>query len=82
MKTKYYDKDMYAKYEVISIACLVIVTFILGFVTGIILVELEKQEYISELEKEISVKQSKIDEQYIELDALRDTVYMIEKYGK
>ena len=43
---------------------------------------LESKKHIEELEKVIEEKQNKIDEQFIELDSLRETVYMYQVYGK
>ena len=43
---------------------------------------LESKKHIEELEKVIEEKQDKIDEQFIELDSLRETVYMYQVYGK
>lgn len=89
MKTKYYDKEMYARNESIKSAIVVIVAFILGFAVGCMAIneELkiqnnEKQEHIVELEKIVEEQEVKINEQYIELDSLRETVYMYNLYGK
>lgn len=88
MKTKYYDKQIYARNENIKGALVVIISFILGFASGYIAInkELEKQnnekqEYINTLEQKIEEKETKIREQYIELDSLRETVYMYQVYG-
>lgn len=88
MKTKYYDKQIYARNENIKGALVVIISFILGFASGYIATnkELEKQnnekqEYISTLEQKVEEQETKIREQYIELDSLRETVYMYQIYG-
>ena len=93
---KIYDKTIYKQSENIKTAIITITIFILGFVTGFLVVneqlkientELqkqnqEKQEHIVELEKILEEKQVKINEQYIELDSLRESVYMYQMYGK
>lgn len=93
---KIYDKTIYKQSENIKTAIITITIFILGFVTGFLVVneqlkientELqkqnqEKQEHIVELEKMVEENQVKINEQFIEIDALKETVYMLEIYGK
>lgn len=93
---KIYDKTIYKQSENIKTAIITITIFILGFVTGFLVVneqlkientELqkqnqEKQEHIVELEKILEEKQVKINEQYIELDSLRESIYMYQMYGK
>lgn len=93
---KFYDKEMYSRNESIKSALVVIVAFILGFAVGCIAInedlkiknaDLEKQvserqEHIVELEKIVEKQEVKINEQYIELDSLRETVYMYQIYGK
>lgn len=86
---KIYDKEMYVRNESIKSAIVVIVAFILGFAVGCMAIneELkiqnnEKQEHIVELEKIVEEQEVKINEQYIELDSLRETVYMYNLYGK
>lgn len=70
MKTKYYDKQIYARNENIKGALVVIISFILGFASGYIATnkELEKQnnekqEYISTLEQKVEEQETKIREQ-------------------
>lgn len=93
---KIYDKEMYRKNESIKSALVVIVAFILGFAVGCMAINgeskiknaelqeqnAEKQEHIIELERIIEQQEVKINEQYIELDSLRETVYMYQVYGK
>lgn len=86
---KIYDKEMYARNESIKGIILVIVCFLLGYITGCMAINedlknqnIEKQEHIVELEKMVEEQQVKINEQYIELDSLRETVYMFNLYGK
>jgi len=86
---KIYDKEMYARNENIKGIIFVIVCFLLGYITGCMAINeelkkqnIEKQEHIVELEKMIEEQQVKINEQYIELDSLKETVYMFNLYGK
>lgn len=86
---KIYDKEMYIRNESIKSALVVIVAFILGFAVGCMAIneELkiqnnEKQKHIVELERIVEEQQVKINEQYVELDSLRETVYMYNLYGK
>lgn len=89
MKTKYYDKEMYARNESIKGALVVLLSFILGFASGCIAINKElarqnneKQEYINTLEQQVEEQKITIRDQYIELDSLRETVYMYSIYGK
>ena len=86
---KIYDKEMYARNENIKCIILVIVCFLLGYITGCMAINeelknqnIEKQEHIVELERMVEEQQVKINEQYVELDALRETVHMFNLYGK
>lgn len=72
---KIYDKEMYAKDKAIKSVLLILIVFIIGFAAGCVAVN-------KELEKKIKDQEAKIIEQYIELDSLRETVYMYEIYGK
>lgn len=76
MKTKYYDKEMYARNESIKGALVVLLSFILGFVNGCIAINKElakqnneKQEYINTLEQQVEEQKITIRDQYIELDS-------------
>ena len=89
MKTKYYDKEMYARNESIKGALVVLLSFILGFASGCMAINKElakqnneKQDYIYTLEQQVEEQQVTIRDQYIELDSLRETVYMYNIYGK
>lgn len=86
---KIYDKEMYSRNENIKSALVVIIAFILGFAVGCMAINeelekqnAEKQEHIVELEKIVEQQEVKINEQYVELDSLRETVYMYQVYGK
>ena len=43
---------------------------------------IEAQAKIDDLNKLIEEKENKINEQYVELDSLRETIYMYNIYGK
>lgn len=88
-KVKLYDREINKKAEGIKALVMMLVIFIIGFITGTYAVNMElqkandeKQEHIVELEKLLEEKQVKINEQFIEIDALKETVYMLEVYGK
>ena len=63
-KTKYYDKDIYKKDKLIKTIFVILITFLVGMYVGVAINYLELQE-----------KDSKIREQYVEIDSLRETVY-------
>ena len=88
-KVKLYDKEINKKAEGMKALAMMLVIFIIGFFTGTYAVNMElqklndeKQQHIVELEKLLEEKQVKINEQFIEIDALKETVYMLEVYGK
>lgn len=63
-RTKYYDKDIYKKDKLIKTIFVILITFLIGMYVGLAIHYLELQE-----------KDSKIREQYVEIDSLRETVY-------
>ena len=86
---KIYDKEMYMKTEKIKSTLVVILRFVLGFVVGCIAInhDLKSEntrlkEKISEQDRTIDRRQAIIDEQYVELDSLRETIYMYELNGR
>lgn len=86
---KIYDKEMYRITERIKATFVIILCFVLGFVIGCIAInhDLKNEntrlkEKIIELERTIDRRQAIIDEQYVELDSLRETVYMYELNGR
>lgn len=88
-KVKLYDKEINKKAEGMKALAMMLVIFIIGFFAGTYAVNMElqklndeKQQHIVELEKLLEEKQVKINEQFIEIDALKETVYMLEVYGK
>ncbi len=89
MKMKIYDKEMYKRNETIKDAILVLFIFLVGYAVGCLAINedlkiqnQEKQEHIVELENIVEQQEVKINEQYIELDSLRESVYMLQMYGK
>ena len=62
--TKYYDKRIYEKDKKIKTFFVILITFLIGMYAGLAINYLELQE-----------KDSKIREQYVEIDSLRETVY-------
>ena len=62
-KTKYYDKEIYRRDKLIKTLFVILITFLLGMYVGVAINYLELQE-----------KDSKIREQYIEIDSLRETI--------
>ena len=65
--TKYYVKDIYKKDKLIKTIFVILITFLVGMYVGVAINYLELQE-----------KDSKIREQYVEIDSLRETVYQYE----
>ena len=82
MRTKYYDKEIYIRDEYMKSAILIMIIFILGFAVGCIATSIERKSIIIELQNNIQEKQNKIDEQFLELDSLKETLYMYEIYGR
>lgn len=79
---KFYDKELTRKSEEINKIIWILIIFIISFLFGCFSMNLESKKHIEKLEKVIEEKQNKIDEQFIELDSLRETVYMYQVYGK
>lgn len=72
---KFYDKEIYRRNENIKAAVVIILTFLLGFIAGCIAIDKERQANIED-------KQKKINELYIEIDSLKETIHMFDFYGK
>ena len=70
-KTKYYDKRIYEKDRKIKTIFVLLITFLIGMYAGVAINYLELQE-----------KESKIREQYVEIDSLRETVYQYQMEEK
>ena len=79
---KFYDKEIYNRNEKIKAVIVIIIPFLIGFIVGYFTMNMEAQAKIDALNKLIEEKENKINEQYVELDSLRETVYMYNIYGK
>lgn len=82
---KIYDKEIYMKTEKIKATLMVTLCFVVGCIA--INQDLKNEntrlkEKISELDRTIDRRQAIIDEQYVELDSLRETIYMYELNGR
>ena len=66
-RTKYYDKDIYKKDKLIKTIFVILITFLIGMYVGVAIHYLELQE-----------KDSKIREQYVEIDSLKETIHQYE----
>ncbi len=67
-KTKYYNKNIYEIENKIKTAFVILIVFILGVVTGLFINNLEIQN-----------KEKQIREYQVEIDSLRESVYLLEK---
>ena len=65
--TKHYDKRIYEKDKKIKTFFVILITFLIGMYVGVAINYLELQE-----------KDSKIREQYVEIDSLRETIHQYE----
>lgn len=72
---KFYDKEINKKAETIKIIFSILILFMLGFGFGYFTCSFEKQKVIDE-------KEQKIMDQFIELDSLKETIYMYQIYEK
>ena len=86
---KIYNKEIHKRNKSIKEGLLVIFIFLFGFFIGCMAINKdlkkqneEKQNHIVELENIVEQQEVKINEQYIELDSLRESVYMLQMYGK
>lgn len=75
IQMKFYDKEIYRKSEAIKVFLTILVVFMFGFALGYFICNYELQQVIEE-------KQNKINEQYVELDSLRETVYIYQMNEK
>ena len=79
---KFYDKEIYNRNEKIKAVIVIIIPFLIGFIVGSFTKNMEPQAKINDLNKLVEEKENKINEQYVELDSLRETIYMYNIYGK
>ena len=67
-KTKYFNKDIYETEKKIKTAFIILITFLVGMYIGLAINYLELQN-----------KEYKIREYQVEIDSLKETVYILEK---
>ena len=67
-KTKYYNKELYEIEKEIKTALIILIIFILGIFTGLLANNLESQN-----------KEKQIIEQEVEIDSLKESIYLLEK---
>lgn len=72
---KIYDKEIYKKSEAIKALFIILFIFLFGFGLGYLINNYESQKIIKE-------KEDKIINQAIELDSLRETVYIYQMQEK
>ena len=67
-KTKYYDKDVYKTEKKIKTAFIILVIFLVGMYIGLAINYMELQN-----------KEHEIREYQVEIDSLKETVYILQK---
>lgn len=67
-KTKYYNKELYEIENKIKTAFVILIVFILGLFTGLLVNKLELQN-----------KEKEIREYQVEIDSLKESIYLLEK---
>lgn len=67
-KTKYYNKELYEIEKEIKTALIILIIFILGLFTGLLVNNLELQN-----------KEKEIREYQVEIDSLKESIYLLEK---
>ena len=72
---KIYDKEMYARNESVKSALVIILTFMLGFIVGCLVIRFDmkdkiaqKDNYITDLDKTIQEQKNLINEQNINIE--------------
>lgn len=75
MKTKIYDKEIYKKSERMKSIFIILFIFLFSFLIGYFICRFEMQKVINE--KELLIRNHAV-----ELDSLRETIYMYNIYGK
>lgn len=89
---KMHDKEIYESGKIMESVWIVIIVFLIGFATGYISVSLQPTEpikndedvkqHILELEQLVEQQHVKIQEQATDIDSYKETIYMLETYGK
>lgn len=67
-KTKYYNKELYEIENKIKIAFVILIVFILGLFTGLLVNNLELQN-----------KEEQINKQEVEIDSLKESIHLLEE---
>lgn len=67
-KTKYYNKELYKIENKIKTAFVILIVFILGLFTGLLVNKLELQN-----------KEEQINKQEVEIDSLKESIHLLEK---
>lgn len=67
-KTKYYNKELYEIEKEIKTALVILIVFILGLFTGLLANNLELQN-----------KEKEIREYQVEIDSLKESIYLLEE---
>ncbi len=67
-KTKHYNKELYEIENKIKTALIILIIFILGLFTGLLVNNLELQN-----------KEKEIREYQVEIDSLKESIYLLEK---
>ncbi len=67
-KTKYYNKELYEIENKIKTAFVILIVFILGLFTGLLVNNLELKN-----------KEKEIREYQVEIDSLKESIYLLEK---
>lgn len=67
-KTKYYDKNVYKTEKKIKTAFIILVVFLLGLYIGVAINYMELQN-----------KEKQIREYQVEIDSLKESIYLLEK---
>ena len=67
-KSKYYNKELYEIEKEIKTALVILIVFILGLFTGLLVNKLELQN-----------KEKEIREYQVEIDSLKESIHLLEK---
>ena len=67
-KSKYYNKELYEIEKEIKTALVILIVFILGLFTGLLVNKLELQN-----------KEEQINKQEVEIDSLKESIHLLEK---
>ncbi len=67
-KTKYYNKELYEIENKIKTALVILIVFILGLFTELLVNNLELQN-----------KEKQINKQEVQIDSLKESIYLLEK---